>query len=103
MKRFPIRRRAKAQVEILAHVEHIAESDLDAALRFVDAAEGALDHLSAHPEMGSPYQTENARLGSIRKWVLPRFPNYVLFYHFNGDAVHLLHLFHGAQDYDPDT
>jgi len=98
---YPIRRRARAQVELLAHIEQIAEADLDAALRLADAVEEALALLSRHPEMGAPYETESPRLRPIRKWVLPRLPNYVLFYQFDGAAVHLLHVFHGAQDYDP--
>lgn len=102
MKRYPVRRRAKAELELFAHVEHIAEQDLDAALRLVDAVDEALSILSCHPELGAPYETENPRLQGTRKWVLPRFPNYVLFYLFDGAVVHLLHIFHGAEDYDPD-
>ncbi len=96
-----VRRRARAEVELLAHVEHIAEHDPTAALRFVDAVEAALTLIAEFPELGAPYESSNPRLRGLRRWVLPRFPNYVLFYQIDDEVVHLLHVFHGASDYDP--
>jgi plasmid stabilization system protein ParE len=99
----PVRRTPRAEAELLAHVERIAASNLDAALRFVDAVEAALALISELPEMGAPHETSETRLRGIRKWVLPRFSNYVLFYRFDGEVVRLLHVFHGASDYEPDV
>lgn len=70
----PVRRTARAEAELLAHVERIAGANLDAA---------------------------DTRLVGLRKWVLPRFPNYLLFYLFDGETVRLLHVFHAASGYDP--
>ena len=103
MSRYPVHRRARAELELFAHVDRIAEENLDAALRFVDAVEEALSLISEHPELGAPYETRHPRLQGLRKWVIPRFPNYLLFYLYDGAAVHLLHVFHARSDYDPTT
>ncbi len=98
--KYPVRRRARAELELLAHVERIAEADRDSAIRFVDAVDEALERLSELPEMGAPYESDHPRLQGIRKWVLPGFRNFVLFYLFDGQAVHLLHVFDGRSDYE---
>jgi len=98
----PVRRTRRAELELPAHIERIAAANLAAGLRFADAVEAALVLISQMPEMGAPHETSEARLRGIRKWVLPGFPNYVLFYRFDGEAVHLLHVFHAASEYDPD-
>jgi plasmid stabilization system protein ParE len=97
----PVRRTARAEAELLAHVERIAGANLDAALRFADAVESALALIAEMPEMGAPQESADPRLRGLRKWVLPRFPNYVLFYLFDGETVRLLHVFHAAREYDP--
>ena len=75
----PVRRTARAEAELLAHVERIAEANLDAALRFAEAVEDALSLISRLPEMGAPHESAEPRLRGLRKWVIPRFANYVLF------------------------
>ena len=53
------------------------------------------------PEAGPRYETENARLaGRIRKWVIPRYRRYLLFYVFEHDTVHLIDVIDGKTDYD---
>lgn len=94
----PVRRRAEANQELLEHVDRIATDNPDAALRFIDAFEKALEELAEYPEMGSPYEPDDPRLAGIRKWVLPAYPNYLLFYRFEGGAVHLLHILRAERD-----
>lgn len=96
---YPVRRRAQANQELLEHVDRIADGDPDAALRFIDAIESALTHLSAHPEMASIYDADDGRLVGIRQWVLaPPFSKYLLFYRFEKGAVHLLHILRTERD-----
>ena len=94
----PVRRRAQANQELLEHVDRISDDNPAAALRFIDAFEKALAELSEHPEIGSPYEPDDPRLSGIRKWVLPAFPNYLLFYRFEKGAVHLLHILRAERD-----
>ena len=54
---YPVRRRAQAEAELLAHIEWIAERNPSAALRFADAIERTFTTLSDQPEIGSPHLT----------------------------------------------
>ena len=97
----PSRRRLAAQESLERIVVQIAEHDLDAAYRFVDAVEASLSLLSEMPEAGPRYDTDNAALaGRIRKWVVPRYRRYLLFYVFEGGVVHLIDVVDGKTDYD---
>jgi len=97
----PVRRRLAAQESLERIVIQIAEHDLEAAYRFVDAVEASLALLSEMPEVGPHYETENAALaGRIRKWVIPRYRRYLLFYIFEKNVVHLIDVVDGKTDYD---
>ena len=99
----PIRRRLAAQQSLERIVVQIAEHDLDAAYRFVDALEASLALLSETPEAGPRYETANASLaGRIRKWVIPRYRRYLLFYMFEKGVVHLVDVVDGRSDYQVD-
>jgi plasmid stabilization system protein ParE len=99
--KFPVRRRLAAQESLERIAVRIAEEDLDAAYRFVDAVEASLALLSDMPEAGPRFETEDTRLaGRIRKWVIPRYRRYLLFYVFENDAVHLIDVVDGKADYD---
>ena len=92
----PVRRRLAAQNSLERIVVEIAEHDLDAAYRFVDAVEASLALLSDMPEAGARYETDKAALaGRIRKWVVPRYRRYLLFYIFEKGAVHLIDVVDG--------
>jgi len=72
--KYPVRRRLAAQDSLERIAIQIAEHDLEAAYRFVDAVEASLSLLSEMPEAGPRYETENTVLaGRVRKWVIPRY------------------------------
>ena len=56
----PVRRRLAAQDSLERIAIQIAEHDLEAATRFVDAVEASLALLSEMPEAGPRYETEDA-------------------------------------------
>lgn len=96
----PVRRRLAAQESLEEIVLGIAEHDLDAAYRLVDAVEASLDLLSEMPEAGPRYETDNAVLsGRVRKWVIPRYRRYLLFYIFEKGVIHLIDVVDGKRDY----
>ena len=99
--KYPVRRRLAAQHSLERIAVRIAEHDLEAAYHFVDAVEASLSLLSEMPEAGPRYETENAALaGRIRKWVIPRYRRYLLFYIFEKGIVHLIDVVDGRTDYD---
>ena len=73
---------------------------MDAAYRLVDAVEASLALLSEMPEAGPRYETDNIALaGRVRKWVIPRYRRYLLFYIFEKGVVHLIDVVDGKTDY----
>lgn len=98
----PVRRRGPAEQELLAYIDRIAEENLEAALRLIDAFEAACAHFSNHPEIAPLHETEDPRLKDlgIRRWVLPEFPNYLVFYRFDGVVIEILHFMHAKLDHD---
>ena len=98
--KYPVRRRLSAQDSLERIAVQIAEHDLEAAYRFVDAVEASLSLLSEMPEAGPRHETENTALaGLVRKWVIPRYRRYLLFYIFEKDIVHLIDVVDGKTDY----
>ena len=97
---YPVRRRLHAQEKLEELVDRIAAEDPAAAVRFVEALEGSLALLAEMPEAGPRHETPKPRLAALRKWVIPRYPRYLLFYLFEGNAVHLIDVVDGRTDYD---
>jgi hypothetical protein len=53
------------------------------------------------PEAGPRYETTNDVLaGRIRRWVVPRYRRYLLFYVFEKSVIHLIDVVDGKTDYD---
>ncbi len=96
----PVTRRRQATAELLHQVAEIEKDNPDAALRFLDAFERACAQLAEQPEMAPRYESENPRLADVRRWVIPDFPGYLIFYHYDGTQISILHLFSAKQDYD---
>ncbi len=58
----------------------IAQNNLDAALRFFDAARQTLARLAQMSGMGRLYPVQNPRLDGLRRFLVRGFENYVIFY-----------------------
>ena len=95
----PIRRRQHAQEQLEQHVDRLAEDSVQAAIRLIDAMESCAKLLADWPEVGGVYETENAALDGIRKWVLPEFRRYIVFYLYAGEVVDILDVVDGRSDF----
>lgn len=80
-------------------VATVAEANPDAADRFCDAVERSLELLTQHPHLGALAGFQHAP--TVRKWVLPEFRNYILFYEVSGGDVRVVRLLHGARQLPP--
>lgn len=95
-----IRRRRAARESLERIALRIAEYDLDAAFRFIDAVEASLDLLAEMPEAGPRFEINDSVLeGRLLEWVIPRYRRYLLFYLFESDVVHLIDVIDGRSDY----
>ena len=87
-----------AEVDLLEHLDYIADDNPDAALRFIQAVEKALERLSEMPEIGAVREFDNPRLSGVRRWPVPKFSRYLIFYQVTEDSIRVLRVLHGARD-----
>jgi toxin ParE1/3/4 len=74
----------------------ISAENPDAANRFCDALEEALEFLSQHSQAGPYARFRNAP--KVRRWILRKFPNYVIYYEDRPGEILLVRVLHGARD-----
>lgn len=90
--------RPAAQAEIDQQADYLAEHASESvAYRFIAAVEETLFTLLDAPELGSPWASNNERLQGIRRQIVSGFPNHLVFYRHAGNALELLHVYHGKQ------
>lgn len=76
----------------------IARDSVDAAERFRDAALGTIERTSAFPEAGSRFETSIARLGRLWWRRVDGFPNHLVFYSIDDDAIRIVRVIRGERD-----
>lgn len=90
--------RARASQDIDdALTYYLTEAGEAVALRFIDAVEAALRHLSAHPSSGSLRFAYELDLPGLRAWPLHRFA-WLVFYSETDQQVDVWRVLHGRRD-----
>jgi len=93
-----VRKRAGAKRDLAQHSGYIAGDSLDAALRFLAAAEETMRALAAMPRQGAPWVSPDPRLADVRRHPVRGFGNYLIFYRPVAGGIDVLRVLHGAQD-----
>ena len=88
----------EASEDLDNHFAYIAEDNLDAAIRFLDAAQQAFETISEMPEIGSSREFKNPRLAGIRMWPIPGFRKHLIFYRITGKELQVLRILHASCD-----
>jgi toxin ParE1/3/4 len=96
MGRLLVNDRVDADLDEIA--DYIARDDLDAALRFYDAARRAFHFLSDYPRAGAIHVQSDPRFAEMRLWPISRFRDYLVCYIPLSDGVVILRVIHGARD-----
>jgi toxin ParE1/3/4 len=78
--------------------EYIARHNLDAAIRFLDAAENDFQFLAAMPTLGSPWESSRPEQSVYRTWPVRGFENYIIVYRPVRHGVAIVRVIHGARD-----
>ena len=78
--------------------EYIAQDNPEAAERVVESAYRVCANLATHPQLGPIRRFPDNDPPNIRFFVLTDFPNYLIFYRTDPDAVEIVRILHGAQD-----
>ncbi len=90
--------RPAADTEIDEQATYIAEENLGAAIRFLNAAEQTFNELAESPGLGRKWESPDERLEGIRVWRVQGFENRLIFYRPIKQGIEVLHVFHGARD-----
>ena len=96
MPRVSVHERAREDVDEIA--AYIARDNLDAALRFYDAAESAFELLARMPGAGPVVDPPIANAPDLRFWPIARYRNYLVLYVPLSDGIDVLRVLHGARD-----
>lgn len=95
-KRLLVRPLAKSDLDEQA--KYIADDSLDAALRFLDAAESAFERLRESPKIGRRREFTHRELAGVRSWPVPGFEKHIIFYREETGHVEILRVLHAARD-----
>jgi toxin ParE1/3/4 len=77
----------------------LRENNPEAALRFLQAVDGAVEKLALQPLKGRLRRFRGRDLKNIRSWRVDGFENYLIFYRFTGSRLEILRIKHGAMDF----
>jgi toxin ParE1/3/4 len=93
-------KRAAARRDLVQHFVYLAENaGLDTADRFLTNAERCFNELAQQPEMGSPLTFKRAELAGMRKWRVPDFENFLVFYLPRSDGISVVRVLYAARDW----
>ena len=93
----PIRILPKADNDLEEIAVYIAEDSVEAAMRFLGAAESTINNLSSSPSRGALLQTQNEQLSGIRWIPVAGFQSYLVFY-LADTEIRIIRVLHGARD-----
>jgi len=84
--------------DLIELADFIAQDSLDAAERFLKAAEAAFHLLASMPEMGALCWFQSPQTAGVRVWSIRGFENYLVFYRPVEAGIDVIRVIHGARD-----
>jgi toxin ParE1/3/4 len=93
--------RRQATEDLIGIAAHIAEDNLSAAERLLDAFEQTTKFLRVVPTIGAVCQVKSHRAKGLRIVAVRGFRSILLLYRFDDEFVDVLRVVHGARDLGP--
>ena len=91
----------QAQLDLLDIASFIAEDNLDAAERFLDAAEETFALLASMPLMGRECAFQHPHAQGLRLWRVRGFDRYLIFYSpLTIGGIEVVRVLHSSRDID---
>ena len=91
-------RRPSALEDLVDLADHIALDNIEAASRFLKAAEESFRDLERMPLMGSAREYRNSEFSAIRMWRVKGFRRYLIFYRPIEDGIEIVRVIHSSRD-----
>jgi toxin ParE1/3/4 len=91
-------RTPQARRDVMEIADFIAQNNLDAALRFLDAIDETFRFLAANPECGEQCEFRASRAQGLRAWTVQEFHSYVVFFRPIEAGVEIERVLHGARN-----
>ncbi|MBT5705864.1 MAG: type II toxin-antitoxin system RelE/ParE family toxin [Verrucomicrobia bacterium] len=92
---------SESKTDVRTITRYLVEADLQLGLDFLKTLRDSYERLRTFPEMGQLRFRTRPRIATLRMLVLPKpFQNYLIIYRPLEDGVHILRVFHGAQNID---
>jgi len=88
----------RAKCDLVEIADFIAQDNLDAAGRFLDAAEAAFHLLANMPEMGTLCHFQSSEATHVRVWSIRGFEDYLVFYRPIDAGINVIRVLHGSRD-----
>ena len=88
----------KARSDLLEHFGFIARDNVDAAERFLLAAEETFQQLARRPTIGRVRAFDHPRLVGLRSWPVRGFKRHLIFYRPTESGIEVIRVLHGARD-----
>jgi toxin ParE1/3/4 len=79
---------------------HIALDNEDAAQDFLNSCDETFQFLAANKNVGTIKNFENSLFSGVRMWRVKGYEKYLIFYQPFADGIRILHIVHGARNYN---
>lgn len=91
-------KRPAAKLDLIKQADFIAQDNLEAALRFLDAAEETLAQLARLPRIGKSRKVRSQVFENVRQFPIKGFEKHLVFYRPIKDGIEVLRILHAARD-----
>ncbi len=95
-----VKRTPKAKQDLLEHVLYLAKINPDLAEKFIEASEVSFEKLAQMPMKGQRQEFKSPELADVRRWFIPGFDKYLIFYRPIKGGIEILRVLHGMQNID---
>lgn len=86
--------------ELVDILFYIALENEHASQDFLDACDETFEFLASNKKVGKVKNFNNPHLADARMWRVKGFEKYIIFYQPFAEGIIILHVVHGARNYD---
>jgi toxin ParE1/3/4 len=93
-----ILKRRAAKTDLIEQADFIAQDNLEAALRFLEAAEKTFAQLTRLPLIGRSRKVKSRVFANVRQFPISGFEKHLVFYRPIKGGIEVLRVLHSARD-----